>query len=110
MPKVPALKREDLERYYELDAERLALQRRVTNLKTLQEELEEKFIEHVRFHGGKERTVVKCGYRLVILMKRESVQWKEHLLKLVGLQRIEQIVEEQPEREKLKIEPPIPRA
>jgi len=106
MPKAPTLKRAELEKYFQLNEERLALNRRAKDLERLQEELEEKFTEYVHFHGGKERACTPCGFRLAIEIKAGRVEWKTEFLKVAGPLAAEKLIEAAPRKEVLTIEPP----
>lgn len=101
--KVPHLVAADFERYHALDEERKELQRKVRDLEKLQEEYEEKFFAYVRAKGGKERTVIRSGYRLSINDKVCSVSWKNEFVKVAGIAVANEITKSQPTKEVISV-------
>lgn len=104
--------REDLEYYFALEEERLGFQRKADDVKKLQAELEKKFEAHVRANGGAEKSVVTCGYRLYLAVKKGSVKWMEafqRMCELAGrkpLEEAEKLRAAVPTKEELVVEPP----
>lgn len=99
--------RKELERYFELDQQRLALHRQAKDLEKLQEELEKKFLEYVREVGGPERACLRCGYKLAILRKDGSVSWVKEFLRVAGEEEAERLRKAAPPRDVLVVEPPL---
>lgn len=101
----PKLTRAEINRYFELECERLELARKAKDLAALQEKIEQRMIAAVRANGGKERTLITCGYRLAISMVRVGVKWKDEFVRAMGEDKAEQLVEAQPKKEKFTVEP-----
>lgn len=98
--------RDELDQYFELDMQRLALARKVSDIEKLQEQLEEKFLKYVEHKGGIDRTTIRYGYRLAIQTKNGSVSWKGEYMKLAGQEAAEKLIQAAPKKDKLTIEPP----
>jgi hypothetical protein len=102
--------RAELERYFELDQQRLALQRQAKDLEKLQEELRQRFLLHVRETAGPERALTRCGYRLAINQVNGRVEWKTEFMRVAGVEAAEELIEAAPKVDKLVIEPPAKEA
>ena len=98
--------KKELDRWVELEEQRLALARQTKDIVALQEEIEAKALDHVREHGGPERVSMCCGFRLEITLARKSVQWKPEFIKVAGMEKAEELIAAAGTREALKIEPP----
>lgn len=97
---------DELDRYFELEKERLSLGRQAKALGEQQATLEEKFEAYVRAEGGKQRCKIRFGYRLLLKDKRESVGWKNAFVGVAGKEAAESLVEAQPTKEVLEVEAP----
>src|SRR5262245_30051484 len=95
-----------LERWFELEEQRLSLARQVKDVAALQEEIEKECLDHVREYGGPERVAMCCGFRLEITLHKKSVQWKPEFVKVAGTERAEELIAAAGTREVLKIESP----
>lgn len=96
----------ELERYFELEEQRKALQRQAKDLEKLQADLEGKFTAYVLAAGGPERALMRCGYRLAIDTKPGSVSWVKEFLAVAGPERAEELRRAAPPKDVLVIEPP----
>lgn len=94
----------DLARYHELIEEQKQLRRRATDLNAEIEPLVEKFTEHVRANGGKNKLVQVCGYLLRLVSKPGTPAWKKEFVRLAGQPAAEELIGQQPMREELKVE------
>jgi hypothetical protein len=106
----PRLTRAQLTKYFELDARRLALQRQAKDLEALQEKIEQKAMAVVKTEGGKERTVLTCGYVLAIKDANGAVAWKSEFVRVAGSAAAEKLIAAAPKKEKLSIEPAASKA
>lgn len=115
MAKLKATKRvtrEDLEYYFALEQERLEFQRKASDVKKLQDELEKKFEAHVRANGGAEKTVITCGYKLYFALTNGKVKWEQAFLRMceaAGRKPLEEAERQRaaaPKKEVLVVEPP----
>jgi hypothetical protein len=100
----------DLQRWHQLQLQRLSLARQAKDLKALLDPLEEKFLAHVQECGGRERAVISCGFRLAINEKRDSVAWKEEFIRVAGVEAAEKLIAAAGTKDVLVIEPPAPPA
>lgn len=76
----------ELDRWAELEAQRLDLARKAKNISAEQEEIEKKCLAYAQSESGKARpAVVSCsGYQLELIAKRASVQWKNEYIRVAG--------------------------
>jgi hypothetical protein len=101
----PRLTAAELKRYFALDAQRLSLQRQAKALVALQEKIEERMIAVVEADGGRERTVLTCGYVLALQDAPGTVKWKDEFVRVAGSDEAERLVEAAPKKEKLTVQP-----
>jgi len=99
--------KKELEAYFRLDQQRLALNRRAKDIEKVQAALEQKFLEYVREEGGPERATTRCGYRLAIINKPGSVSWVTEFLRVAGEKEAERLRAAAPPKEVLVVEPPL---
>jgi hypothetical protein len=104
---VDAPTRSKLKRWSHFEKKRLALQAQSRDIAKLQNGLESEFLAYVQAEAGKERCLVRFGYRLLIKDKRENVSWKGEFLKEHGEAAAIALTESQPTKETLVIEEPV---
>lgn len=97
----------ELARYFELEEQRLALNRQAKDLEKLQDELYDKFLKWVEEQGGPERVKLRCGYKLAIIKKPGSVSWVKEFLRVAGEEEAERLRKAAPSRDVLVVEPPL---
>jgi hypothetical protein len=100
----PKMTRVEIDKYFELDKERLSLQRQAKDLEALQEKIEDKMVAVVRANGGKERTVLTCGYVLAIKDANGAVKWKDEFVRVAGSDEAEKLIAAAPKRDKFSVE------
>jgi hypothetical protein len=98
--------REKLKQWLAWEKERLEFQRKASDLGKLQGALEEELFAYVKAEGGKERCVVRFGFRLLLKDKRENVSWKGEFVKEHGQAEAAKLIAAQPTSETLVVEPP----
>ncbi len=103
---MPAPTLEHLQRYYELDEKRKALNRQAEDLAKLQADLKEQFIHYVEEFGGSDRTTMRFGYRLTLVEKAGTVPWAKEFLRVGGYEEAERLRQLQPKTESLVVQPP----
>lgn len=91
-------------RYLELEEQAKALRRQASDLMTMQRELRDELMSHVKEHGGDGRTLAACGYILAILDEPNSVPWQKEFVKRHGEQLAEQLREEAGTKEVLNVQ------
>lgn len=102
----------DLEEYFSLNEERKALNRQGQDLAKRIAKLEEKFTQHVADHGGQERSCIRCGYRLALVVKNGTVSWITEFLRMCKLakrdpeEEAEKVRAAAPKKDELVVEPP----
>lgn len=100
-----ALSREELAEYFKRDKERLSLQRKADDLAKANEATKKKAIEHVRANGGKDRTTVCFGYVLSLRERAGFPAYKEELIKVAGVEAVDELRKRTPPIETISIEP-----
>lgn len=94
----------DIEQFLALHEERKELNRRAAALGKEADALEEIFAEHVREDGGKDRSLLTCGYVLSLADKPGQVQWKPAFVEVAGHDAAEALIQAAPTREVLSIQ------
>lgn len=94
-----------IQEYLELEEERKRLDRDARALAKKASAIAAKLLTFVKVHGGKERSVVRSGYRLAIDLAPGYPSWKQEFVRVAGLDEANRISAEQPKREVLSINP-----
>jgi hypothetical protein len=98
------LRRDDVDRYMELDQERKKLNRQVENLEREQKPLKEKILAFVQDNGGKTQAVSKWGYVLKINLFAGVPKWKDAFINWAGADEATKLSEAAPKQERLSVE------
>src|SRR5262245_34004644 len=102
MPKTeptPRPTREELDRWEELEKQRLALNRQAKDVGDLQAAIEEKVAAYVRENGGRGRVCVVCDHRLALELRAGRVDWKGAYVNLAGADEAEKLRKAAPQTE-----------
>jgi hypothetical protein len=100
--------RDKLAQYFAWEEEQKAFARKASDIRKLQDEVEQEVLAFVRENGGPERCSIVCGYRLSIEVKAGRVEWKTAFMKELGQEKAEELLKAAGTKEEAKIEPPSP--
>jgi len=98
------LKREDLDKWFELHDQRRALERQASDLKKQADRIEPKIWAFIKKHGGRSRAVSKWGFNLAVRVVRASISWKSEFIAAMGQQKADELMAAAPEKETLSVE------
>lgn len=102
--KAPSLSR--LRKWFALEKDRKAAQRKAQDLLKQQHEIEEECTAYVQAAGGETKCVILHGYRLLLEIVHAAVQWKKEFVKRHGQDAAEKLVAAAEKSYDLVIEPP----
>lgn len=101
---VPYVTKNDIQKLMDLDRQRLEHQRKADALKKQGDAIRQRLMDFVRAQGGKQMSVVRSGYRLEIKLVKGQVAWKQHFVRVAGIEEAERIAADPPKREQLVID------
>lgn len=102
---VPYVTKAMIQEYLDLEERRKALNREATDLGKRASAIAEKLEAYVTAKGGKERSVVRSGYRLSIKLANGFVPWKQEFIRVAGQEEANRLTRECPKREVLAVDP-----
>jgi hypothetical protein len=102
--KVPYVTREMIERYLQLDEQRLSFGRQAKALAAEQDAIEEQLVEFVRAKGGPGKRCDRSGFVLALLTKRCQPHWKDAFISAKGAKAAEELIQSAPTKEVLSVE------
>lgn len=102
---VSHLKREEIDRYVEVDRERKELERRAEALKKEQERLKTRFLAVIESKGDTPISYKRCGFVLLVKEGTRYPKWKEEFLAVAGVAAAEAVVQRTPPSRQLLVEP-----
>lgn len=79
-----AVTKEQLQSYFSDEEDRRALNRRAEDLGKKNEIVKKKLIDHVRRHGGADRTTTLHGFTLALKEVAGTPQWREEFIRALG--------------------------
>lgn len=100
----PRITGEEIQRYLDLEAERLDLQRQARDKERLAAELKTKMEAWVRDSGKGTRTH-SAGFVLAIKTKAGTVSWADEFVRIAGEAEAQRLRAEAPPKEYLTVEP-----
>lgn len=98
------LRRDDVERYYELNEQRKNLERQAENIEREQKLIKAKIIAFIKDQGGKSLAVAKWGFRLAINLWAGTVKWKDEFIRVASAEEATQLSDAAPKQERLSVE------
>lgn len=81
----------DLETFFADEQERKRLQRAADDLESKNRMLKGRILDHVRKHGGRDRTAVTHGFVLKITERAGSAPWKDKYIEVAGVDAAEEL-------------------
>ena len=104
--KAPRVTKEDIERYLQLEKDRLDLNRQARDKGRLAEELEKKLWAWVEAHGGASKCRTHtAGFIVAIKTKAGQVSWADEFVRIAGEAEAQRLRAEAPRKEFLTVEP-----
>lgn len=94
-----------IQEFLSLEERRKALNREAADLAKQSAAIAEKLTTFVAVNGGKERSVVRSGYRLSIKLTNGFVPWKQEFIRVAGQDEANRLSRECPKREVLAVDP-----
>lgn len=98
----PAITQTDIKKFFELDKQRLKIQKDLDAKKRELDLLKEKFLEAVKKQRSKKIDIAD-KFRVSLVSIAGSVKWKDELIKQVGANKVAEIQEAAPKRSKLSV-------
>lgn len=105
--KDPALKKQDVQEYLDLNERRLEAQRKADDFEKLAKVLKARIWQHVKAKGGRKRSCTLSGFLLEIRKKAGNPAWKEEFLRVAGQVAAAKIVAKTPKKDYLVVEPKV---
>ena len=87
-----SIKEADLKEWTELEARRSAMQRELTTIKDLQNQIEEQFEAELRKSG--KTKITRSGFTLALQPGKASVSWAKEYLKAMGEEAVQKLKDE----------------
>lgn len=102
-PVVKNIGTKEITEYLELKAQRAELEAKARVIERQERTIAGEIVAYVTKHGGKNRTVKRCGHQLSIVAKPGSVAWLAEFQKLAGPARVEELKAAAPKRDSLVV-------
>lgn len=90
-PRKPKITRKDLDRYWQLEEQRKALEQQARTLKAAAKALEDQFKQALEEAGIREHVV--ADYRVALVEGRPSVSWKTQFIRVAGAEAAQKLLE-----------------
>lgn len=101
--KTPPIKKEELEEFLKLEAERKELEQKARSIAKRTKALHDHFKVHLEAKG--KSSLVRCGFRLTLVEGTPRVAWKEEFIKLEGPLKADELMQAAERPMKVNVQP-----